>query len=180
VADLSVDMLLHPPFESDPPVKFNINAKTLGLVYAILAGIGALFGLVGVFATFGLSALGAALGVTQIFILVVAGAVIGEIGTIMVAWGGYQMYQDKPEGKRMAILGLAVRVLGGLVAAVGGLNPFGLFAWIVGTAVTFCFYYLVVISRFPGEQPLVASGGMTGGTPPPPGGMPGGNPPPPA
>ena len=168
MADLSMDTLLHPPFESDPPVKFNVPAKTLGLVYAIVGAVLALFGLAGVFATFGLSALGAALGVSQIFILVVAGAIIGEIGTIMVAWGGYQMYQEKPEGKRMVILGLAVRVLGGLVSAVGALNPFGIFAWIIGTGVTFCFYYLVIISRFPGEQPLVASGGVTGGTPPPP------------
>ena len=169
MADLSMDMLLHPPFESDPPVKFNINAKTLGLIYAILAGLGALFGLVGVFAVFGLSALGAVLGVTQIFVLLVAGAIIGEIGTIMVAWGGYQMYQEQLDGKRMAILGLAVRVLGGLVGAVGGLSAAGIFGWIVGTAVTFCFYYLVVISRFPGEVPLVTTGGgIPGGTPPPP------------
>jgi hypothetical protein len=163
-----MDMLLHPPFESDPPVKFNINAKTLGLIYAIVGGILALFGLAGVFAVFGLSALGAALGVTQIFVLLVAGAIIGEIGTIMVAWGGYQMYQEKPEGKRMAILGFAVRVLGGLIGALGGLSPVGIFGWIIGTAVTFCFYYLVVISRFPGEVPLVATGGVPGGTPPPP------------
>ena len=32
-----VDTLMNPPFMQDPPVKLNINAKTLGLVGFILS-----------------------------------------------------------------------------------------------------------------------------------------------
>ncbi len=79
--------------------------------------------------------------------------VFGEIGTILGAWGGYQMYQEKREGKALVIYGLVLNVIGSLIAALGGSG--GLSGWLVSALVSFAIYYIVIISRFPGEPPLV-------------------------
>jgi hypothetical protein len=151
---LTPETLLDPPFAKDPPVKLNVPAKTLGLVYAIIGAISALLGLFGIFALLGLSGLAVATGAfAGIFWLAVIGVIIGEVGTVIAAWGGYQMYQLKREGKRLVIYGLAVNVVGSLVGSLGGAGD--LAGWIVGTAIAFVLYYLVIISRFPGEPPLV-------------------------
>ena len=139
--------LLDPPFAKDPPVKLNIPAKTLGLVYAILGGISAVLGFFGVIALFGLSAITAVAGVGSVFILILIGGVIGEIGTIFTALGGYKMYQGDQGGKKTAIYGLAINVVGGLVSSIGSYGA-GIPGWIFGTAITFVLYYLVIICRF--------------------------------
>lgn len=149
-----LDKLLAPPFAADPPVKLNVPAKTLGLILAILGAIGAFFGVFGVLTFLGLSALATAYG--GIFILAAVGLIVSEIGTIIGAWGGYQMYQEKREGKKWAIYGVVLSALGGLIAAVGGSG--GLAGWLFSALVSFAIYYLIVISRFPGEAPLVATG----------------------
>ena len=155
--------LLAPPFAADPPVKMNVPAKTLGLILAILGAIGALFGILGVFALLALSMLKAAMGPTGpgILLLVVIGVIIVEIGTVGGAWGGYQMYQEKREGKKLAIYGVLINVVGSLVAAIGGASWVyrgALFNVVIGALISIpiVIYYLVVISRFPGEAPLVA------------------------
>lgn len=153
-----LDSLLNPSFAADPPVKINIPAKTLGLVLAILGAIGAFFGILGVFALLGLSALSAVYG--GIFLLAVIGVIVGEIGTVVGAWGGYQMYQGKPEGKKFAIFGVLINVVGSLIAAVGGSG--GFVGWIFGALISFVIYYLIVISRFPDEAPLVAAASTPG------------------
>jgi hypothetical protein len=140
--------LLAPPFAADPPVKLNISAKTLGLVLAILGAIGAVFE---VLALLGLGALLAVVG--GIFALALVGMIIGLIGTILSAWGGYQMYQLKSDGKVLVIYGLIVNVIGTLIASFGGSGT--LVGWLVGALIAFAIYYFVVISRFPGEPPLV-------------------------
>lgn len=145
--------LLEPPFAADPPVKLNIPAKTLGLVLAILGGISAFFGLLSVFALFGLSALAAAYG--GIFILALVGLIVTEAGTIIGAWGGFQMYQGRQAGKLLAIYGLLINVVGGLIAAIGGYG--GLVGWAFGALISFVIYYLIVISKFPEETAPVSS-----------------------
>jgi len=145
--------LLEPPFMADPPVKLNIPAKTLGLVLAILGGIAALFGLLAILALLGLSAVAAAFG--GIFILAIIGLIISEIGTIVGAWGGWQMFQGKVEGKVLAIYGLLINVAGSLFAAIGGTG--GLIGWVFGALVSFVIYYLIVISRFPDDPAPVDS-----------------------
>ncbi|MFN2466116.1 MAG: hypothetical protein ABR598_07620 [Candidatus Dormibacteria bacterium] len=161
MADLSVETLLHPPFENDPPVKLNINAKTLGLILAILYAIFALFSLIGIPAALGLAALGAAVGVRQIIILIVVGAVIAAVGDVLVAWGGYKMYQLDGDGKRLVIYGLALAVVAAIIGAIGYESVTGVIGAIIINGII---YYLVVISRFPSEAPLVAAGG--GAAPP--------------
>ncbi len=143
-----MDVLLNPPFAKDPPLKLDIPAKTLGLVYAILGAIGTFFGLFGLL---GISALAAVAGIGALFVL---GTLIGLAGTALAAWGGYRMYQADHDGKRLAIYGLALSAAGALVSALG---YGGLGGWIVNVAVTFVLYYLVIISRFEGEPKLVAN-----------------------
>ena len=118
--DIRRDPLLDPPFAKDPPVKLNVPAKTFGLVCAILGGIGALFGLFAIFGLLGLSAIAASVGAfAGIFWLAVLGAIITEVGTILAAWGGYQMYQGRRDGKRLLVYGLIVNVVGSLLNSLG-------------------------------------------------------------
>jgi hypothetical protein len=175
--------LLEPSFAANPPVKLNVNAKILGLVLGILALIAALFvGLIG--------------GLLSVFSLVAGGfgaiwligTIVGLVGYIMSAIAGFQMYGGNRAGKNLMIYGLLVLFIGSVITAIGhiiaysGLIGYGagyaaggaIFGLIFGLIVYGILYYLVVISRFPGETPLVASPGGYGN---PPGGY--GSPPPP-
>jgi len=175
--------LLDPPFAADPPVKLNVNAKILGLVLGILALLAAVFlGLIGgLISVIGL----AAGGFGGIWLI---GSLVSLVGYIMSAIAGYQMYQGDRGGKRLMIYGLAVVFIGAIVGAIGriiaysGILGFGAGYAVGGAIFDIIFgiiffgipYYLVVISRFPGDVPLVSSAGGYGN---PPGGY--GSPPPP-
>jgi len=143
-----MDELLNPSFMKDPPVKLDVPAKTLGVVCAILAGLSTLFGVIGLL---GVSALTAIAGTGPLFLI---GTVINVIGSALVAWGGYRMYQGDRDGKRLAIYGLVASALGSLIVALG---TGGLVGWIVNLAILFGIYYLVVISRFEGDPRIVPS-----------------------
>ncbi|MEX2046755.1 MAG: hypothetical protein WEE03_06290 [Chloroflexota bacterium] len=143
-----MDQLLNPSFLKDPPVKLDIPAKTLGLVCAILAGISTFFGVIGLL---GVSALAAAAGTGALFLV---GTVINLVGSALVAWGGYRMYQSDRDGKRLVIYGLVASAIGSLIAALGNLALAG---WIVNVVILFIVYYLVVISRFEGDPKLVSA-----------------------
>jgi hypothetical protein len=143
-----MDELLNPSFMKDPPVKLDIPAKTLGLICAILAGISTFFGVIGVL---GVSAFTAAVGAGPLFLV---GTVINVIGSGLLAWGGYKMYQGDRDGKRLAIYGLVASAIGSLIVAVGS---GGLGGWIVNLAILFVIYYLIVISRFEGDPKVVTS-----------------------
>jgi hypothetical protein len=149
-------MLLNPSFAKDPPVKINVPAKTLGIVYAVLAAIGAFFGLLGILGLIGLTAVGTAVGAfAGLLWLAVLGLIVSEVGSVLVAWGGYQMYQLKRDGKRIVVYGLVLSVVGGLISSLGGAGD--LVGWVISAAISFVFYYLVIISRFPDEPPLVVA-----------------------
>jgi hypothetical protein len=143
-----MDQLLNPSFMKDPPVKLDIPAKTLGLVCAILAGISTFFGVI---AVLGVSALTAVAGTGPLFLV---GNVINVIGSALLAWGGYKMYQGDRDGKRLAIYGLVASAIGSLIVAVGS---GGLVGWIVNAAILFAIYYVIVISRFEGDPKVVTS-----------------------
>ena len=143
-----MDQLLNPSFMKDPPVKLDIPAKTLGLICAILAGISTLFGVIGLL---GLSAFAAVAGNGALFMV---GTLINVIGSALVAWGGYKMYQGDRDGKRLAIYGLVASAVGSLIVALGS---GGLVGWIVNVAILFAIYYLIVISRFEGDPKLVTT-----------------------
>jgi hypothetical protein len=175
--------LTDPPFAADPPVKFNVKAKILGLVFGILAIIGAVIALIALPVVFALNnvassvsdacrALGGSnCGSSGIFGLALIGVLIALGASVLEAIGGFRMYQGDRQGKDWVIYGLAIGLLGGILQIVG---YGGVGGFIFSLIIAFVIYYLVVISRFPGEAPLVPStgGGYSGGggygSPPPP------------
>src|ERR1700738_5406632 len=102
----ALDTLVNPPFANDPPVKLNLDAKVVGLVAAILAGIGALFALLGLLALLGASA--AATAFAGIFFIAFIGVIVSGVADVIALVGGWQMYKGNESGKRLAIYGLAI------------------------------------------------------------------------
>jgi hypothetical protein len=157
------EMLLEPPFAKDPPVKLNVPAKTLGLIIAILAVIGAIFLVIALLGAFAVLAIAAAAGAGYLLFFLIP-LIVNIVATVMSAWGGYQMFQERREGKALVIYALVLYVVASLVQAVFGFGDF--VSWLISALIAFAIYYLTVISRFPGEQPLT-----TGATPTPSGRM---------
>lgn len=157
------------------------SGETLGLIAGILGVIGILFGLLALPAIFALNNACSelnGLGITTtcntgIFGLALIGVLVAFVGAILYAFGGFRMYQLNRSGKDLVIYGLIVSLVGGILEIVGygGVGDF-VFDLIIAVVL----YYLVVISRWPGDAPLVATG-STGGYGNPPGGY--GSPPPP-
>ncbi len=170
--------LTEPPFAANPPVKVNINAKTLGLVLMILGIIGLIFAIIGLLTIFGFCG-GFGVGLCGFPIIWLLGDLVGLAGLVIGTIGAYRMYQGLRQGKDWVIYGLALGLLGALIGLIGnimaysGLLGFGagaIVGFIIDLIIYFIVYYLVVISRFPGEAPLVATPGGYGGygAPPPP------------
>ncbi|HSO93527.1 MAG TPA: hypothetical protein VLS53_03535, partial [Candidatus Dormibacteraeota bacterium] len=126
-----------------PPVKVNLDAKVVGIVLAVLAGLGALLGLLGLL---GLFAVGAAYG--RILLLAFIGIIIGIVADLMSASGGWRMYRGHPQGKRLAIYGIALAFVAELIIIIG----YGLGASsVIQLICLVLFYYAVVVSRFSPE-----------------------------
>jgi hypothetical protein len=168
------NVLTDPPFANDPPLKFNVNAKILGLVIGILAIIGLVLAIIALPVVFALTStvnsLCSSLAVNctannGIFILALVGVLISIVGDALYAVGGFQMYNLNRAGKSKVIYGLAVNVVGGILQIIG---YGGIVGFIFSLIIAVIVYYLVVISRFPGETPLVASPAGYGAPPPPP------------
>ncbi len=167
------NILTDPPFAADPPIKLNIPAKTVGLIAAILGIIGVIFlGLFGLIAALALTSVSVACGTLNcgtsgIFFLALIGVIAGAVAAVLYLIGGFQMYNLNRSGKNLVIYGLALGLVGGLLELIGGLGAgsfiFDLIWFVVG-------WYIVVISRWPGDAPLVATAMPPGGygSPPPP------------
>lgn len=159
--DRSNNALVNPSFASNPPVKLNVNARILGLVIGILAAIGLLLSL---FAGGLLSIFGFVGGLAPIWLL---GILVALVAEVMAAIGGFQMYNLNRRGKELVIYGLGLGIVGAVVTLVGEIIAYSgyigygasgaIFSLIFDAIIYGCIYYLVVISRFPGEAPLVAS-----------------------
>lgn len=167
--------LTDPPFAANPPVKLNVNAKILGLVIAILAVLGIILSL---FAGGLLSIFGFVGGLAPIWLL---GVLIAIVAEVFAAIGGFQMWNLNRGGKNLVIYGLALGLVGAIVTLIGQIVAYsGLLLYSAsGAVVGLIFdiiiygiiYYLVVISRFPGEAPMSPTsygGGYGGNAPPPP------------
>lgn len=128
-----MDTLLDPPFAKNPA--FRADAKIVGLVCAILAGLGVLFGLLGLPITLALLGLAPILGLSLI---------VGLVGEALTAYGGYQMYRGNAEGKRWVIYGLIVAFVTSVVAMLLGSG-----SQILSLVIIAIIYYVVVTSRFP-------------------------------
>ena len=127
-----MDTLLDPPFAKNPA--FQADAKIVGIVCAILAGLGVLFGLVALPVTLAL------LGAAPILAL---SLIVSLVGSALVAYGGWQMYQGKAEGKRWVIYGLVVSFVTALIAMLMGSG-----SQLLGLVITAIIYYVVVTSRY--------------------------------
>lgn len=172
MAEMNMQTLLHPPFETNPPVKINISAGITGLVLAILSAVALLFGLLGLI----LSGIGAAFGAlagNPLAILLPIASIIGLVADLLILVGGYRMYQENPDGKRFVIYGLALTIVDQLVSLIANaVHPytlvFSFFGLVVFVLIIGCVYYIVVISRFKAEAPLATTGTMPPPPPPPP------------
>lgn len=147
----ALDTLVNPPFANDPPVKLNLDAKVVGLVVAILAGIGALFALLGLLALLGASA--AATAFAGIFFLAFIGVIVSGVADVIALVGGWQMYKGNESGKRLAIYGLAIS----FVAEVIWMFGFASSSAILQLILLALLYYAVVVSRFPGQAPSTSA-----------------------
>jgi len=145
----ALDTLVNPPFANDPPVKVNLDAKVVGLVVAILAGLGALFGLLALLAVLGLGA-----AFAGVFFLAFIGLLVGVVGDVMCAIGGWQMYQGNASGKRLAIYGLALAFVAELILMIG----YSVSSAILQLILLAVFYYAIVVSRYPGQAPSASRG----------------------
>lgn len=171
--DLWDNILVKPPFVNDPPVKVNVNASVFGLVIAILGGIGALFSLLGLFALFSIcnGYFASACGFPVFSLL---GELCSIAGLSLGIWGGWQLYKLQERGRALIIYGMALGLIGSLVYAIGYSGYFAgagaqFFGFVIDIIIYGVVYYFLVISRFPGQPPLVAPGQappMQYGTPP--------------
>jgi hypothetical protein len=143
--DDQMNMLLNPPFAQNPP--FNLDAKILGIVVAVLSALGVLGSLLAILALLAGSTALAAAGFVGILGIAIIGVLIGGVADVLSLVGGWQMYQGNAAGKRLVIYGLAIAFAGDVVTAFGYLRIGNV---ILPLIVTLILYYLVVISRFPG------------------------------
>lgn len=147
---LDLNTLVNPPFAKDPPVKVDIDAKILGIVVAILSGLGILFGLGLLIGLMGIGAVLARYGFGGFLPLAYLGALVILAADIMSLMGGWRMYQGDREGKRLVIYGLAIGFVGQIIYGLGYASIGSVILPLVVLAIV---YYLVVVSRFPGEAP---------------------------
>lgn len=144
----ALDTLVNPPFASNPPVKVNFDAKVVGLVVAILAGIGAVFALLGLLGLLGAgaAALSAFGGIFVLALIVVAVSLVADV---ICAIGGWQMYQGNESGKRLAIYGLAISFVAEIILMIG----FATSPSILRLILLAVLYYAIVVSRYPAQAP---------------------------
>jgi hypothetical protein len=180
-----LNSLVDPPFAKDPPVKVNVNAKTLGLVLLILGAIGILIDALALIGILGFCGTYSIYGGCNLPILWLLGDLIGLAAVIIGTIGAYRMYQLDPEGKQWVVYGLVLGIVGAVVTLIGNYTAYSgligigagggvIFGLIIDLIIYGILYYLVVVSRFPGQAPLsppaATSWGGGGGpaAPPPP------------
>jgi hypothetical protein len=174
MADLWDNGLVNPSFRNDPPLKLNVPARVMGIISLVLGILGALGALFGAFVSFTWSASGldSFCGyyntcATHSTALAGLGNLIELAGCALIAFGGLQMMNGQPRGRALIIYGVVLALVGSLIYSIFwgfGYAAFGLVFSLVWRAI---FLYFVIIARFPGEVPLVASTAAPGGGYPP-------------
>jgi len=131
-----METLLDPPFAKNPA--FRADAKIVGIVCAVLAGLGTLFGLLALPITLAL------LGVAPIVAL---SLLVSLVGNALAAYGGWKMYQGNADGKRFVIYGLLISFVSALIAMLLGSG-----SQLLGLVIIAIIYYVVVTSRYASES----------------------------
>jgi hypothetical protein len=176
--------LYNPPFMANPPLKFNVPAKWVGLVVLILSALGLLGNLLSTLLGTVIGAIGS-IGGNPFLLLLAVSAIVGIIGNVYGIMGGWKMFQENPAGRNQAITGYAIGIGAGLIGVFSNLTHpavlvAGIVGWIVGVAIAAVGWYILLMCRFPGDpmwEPAVFSVGMGvpgagGGYPPQQGGYP--------
>ena len=162
---MSGNGLTNPRFADDPPIKLRVDAKVLGLVIGILSIVATvawiLVSVTGLWVVGTINAYcsafaqpGTSCGTTSgIFALGLIGFLLVVAGYLLAAFGGFRMFAMVHTAKRLAIYGSALAIAGGVIAAIG----YGGFVsvLILDVVLGLLVYYLIVISRFPDEDPLI-------------------------
>ena len=160
--------LTDPPFAQNPPLKVNVDSRVLGLVIGILSLVAGLAWLLVSIAGLWVVSVnpycssfaqaGASCGNNGgIFALGLIGFLLVVAGYLLAAVGGFRMFAMVHEAKSQAIYGLLLGVVGGLIATIGYGGFLSVLIFDVVLAVVV--YYLIVVSRFPDEDPLLPDEG---------------------
>lgn len=160
-----MNRLTDPPFADNPPLKVNVDSRVLGLVIGILSLVAGLAWLLVSIAGLwvvgsvnpycsSFAQAGASCGNNAgIFALGLIGFLLVVAGYLLAAVGGFRMFAMVREAKSQAIYGLLLGVVGGLIATIGYGGFLSVLIFDVVLAVVV--YYLIVVSRFPDEEPLL-------------------------
>lgn len=159
--------LTDPPFADDPPLKVPVDSRVLGLVIGILSLVAGLAWLLvsiaGLWVVGSVDpycnsvAAGSSCGSTGIFAVGLIGFLLVVAGYMLSAIGGFRMFALVHEAKSQTIYGLLLGAIGGIIATIG----YGGFlsVLIFDLLLAFVIYYLIIVSRFPDEEPLVPDAG---------------------
>ena len=166
------NVLVNPPFRNDPPLKLNVQARVMGIIALVLGILGALGMLILLPAVVFVSSTVNSLCndplyrpyydcSTHTYALATVGVIIGVVGVVAQIVGGIWMMNGNVKGRALLVYALILGFLGNLLVAIG-YGGSGYFGVVVDIVV----YYFIVIARFPGEAPLVATPTIPGGYPP--------------
>jgi hypothetical protein len=132
--DTVLDTLLDPPFAFAQNPARRSNAKTVGLVLAVLSALSLLVGLM---------SMPGILRSSNLAFVLALNLYVGLFASGLALFGGYKMYRSDPEGKRWVIYGLLLYAVVGIVSILAGSAGQILTLIAVGVA-----YYFVVTSRY--------------------------------
>ena len=162
--DLTSNLLVRPPFAVRGSARIQLDSRSLALVLAIVMTLASLFFLIGLPVTVTLCRLpGCSFPTVRTL-----GVAMDLAGALVATGGCVLMYRLNPAGRALAVYGLVVLALGGVVALIGndifvaanstfytagaGAAIF-LVVQLVAVALIYC---LVVVSRAPVQPPAVA------------------------
>jgi hypothetical protein len=158
---LTHNPIVHPPFAE----RFNLPARTLGMVLMLVGTLAALVSLL--FVT-GVASLCNGLSLCSFPTVDVLGTALMMVGWVVAAAGFALMFGLHPHGKAWAVYGLLLAAIGDILSFVGdiifvGANPLyyalgkgAIVIFIFWLVICAVFYSLVVISRTTVETPTLS------------------------
>ncbi|HUY96249.1 MAG TPA: hypothetical protein VMW47_01245 [Verrucomicrobiae bacterium] len=144
-----LDRLADPPPARWARSRVAVSGPALGLVLALLAGIGLLVLIVGFAVLMGANGRVSLLSTGTASST--AALLIQTVADLLLVIGGWGMSQAQAGGRRVAALGLGVAVIGALVGGGGGV--------VVELVILAVLYTLVAVSRIPVAAPAASGAG---------------------
>ncbi len=149
---LLLDRLADPPPARAARERVAVSGPALGLVLAVLTGLGLLLIVIGLAVLAGAGRRSTMLSIGSG--PAAAALVLQALADLLVLVGGWRMAQRDRRGREPVVLGLLIALVGAAIGGGGGLA--------VEVVVLVALYVLVVVSRFPepasvGAGPAVAA-----------------------